>query len=565
MLTEIMPLEWLTNYEKVFQDEAPVIATDTTYVPQPDGSIKTIYAPLTGSKASSSSETPSIFQALMIQPVTTEDDIPIHSFEADGSPIYTDKIRGHFIWDVDLNMCDVDCLLPLQPVLPISTLPPPVPCYMTSDCDCDFSLLEPLSNQEKTRFSKPFVQSTEVQLDGSFKQPSQTEQVLNWQSHNARAQNRVLNSIDQKINRVTRHVSQHDHHLQSLDATFRDLASGLQSRITKLHSDLHRYISHGYSGPDFDTKEREIKQLKEQLEQLTKDHSRDYSSKPKPYSHHSQSLFFPVSPTHSPPSPSEPDDFSSHFKSTGELFRIYPVLFSPPAKPKKRSPSKQKDKQTASSSYDPVLFASNAFSSSSKSDSASFSEDVSSQSSQTSCHSSWLDTAASSPHDHADLTQVFMASRTDPQPSSRTYESPDETASTTPAPFVEEPPEHVPGRPTAKPTNGPWFTLDDTSPGSWRTRISEMSAWLDLQLAKSKQNLETILCEFVSRFTGSVRDWYQALGEYRQLQFVRVPLASQAMRYIFREFLGDPDHIYKQARKDILSSQKGLKGKLGLD
>ncbi|KAK1551264.1 hypothetical protein Q3G72_033021 [Acer saccharum] len=379
--------------------------------------------------------------------------VMIGSFEADGSPIYTDKIRGHFIWDVDPNMCDADCicrrcikdtsprsykswpkphkpghpdspwiglhhikkkplpiydralqilrsegLLPPQPVYTAPTLPPPVPCYMTSDYDCDFPPLEPSSNQEKTRFSKPFVQSTEVQPDGSFKQPSQAEQVLNWQSHNARAQNRVLNSIDQKIDRVTRHVSQRDHHLQSLNATFRDLASDLQSRITKLHSDLHKYISHGYSGPDFDTKEREIKQLKAQLEQLTRDHSREHSSKPKPYSH--QSLFFPVSPTHSPSS--KPDDFSSHFKSTGELFRRYPVLSSPPAKQKKRSPSKQKDKQAASSSYNPVLFAFKVSSSSSKSDSAS--KDVSSQLSQTSCRSSWLDTANSSPHDHADLT-----------------------------------------------------------------------------------------------------------------------------------------------------------------
>ncbi|KAK0574989.1 hypothetical protein LWI29_032165 [Acer saccharum] len=604
ILTEIMPLEWLTNYEKVFQDEAPVVATDTTYVSQPDGTIKTIYKPLTGSKAPSNSDTPPIFQALMIQPVTTEDDIPIHSFEADGSSIYTNKIRGHFIWDVDPNMCDADCIcrrclkdtsprsckswpkphkpgrpdspwiglhpikkkplpiydralqilqseghLPPQPDYATPALPPPVPCYMTSDYDCDFPPLEPSSNQEKTRFSKPFVQSTEVQPDGSFKQPSQAEQVLNWQSHNARAQNRVLNSIDQKIDRVTRHVSQHDHHLQSLDATFRDLASDLQSRIAKLHSDLHKYISHGYSGPDFDTKEREIKQLKAQLEQLTRDHSRDHSrehsSKPKPYSH--QSLFFPISPTHSPPS--KPDEFSSHFKSTGELFRKYPVLSSSPAKQKKRSPSKQKDKQAASSSYNPVLFASKVSSSSSKFDSTS--EDVSSQSSQTSCHSSWLDTVNSSPHDHADLTQVYMASRTDPQPSTQTYESPDETTSTAPAPFVEEPPDHVPGRPPAKPTNGPWFTLDDTSPGSWGTRVSEMSAWLDLQLAKSEQNLESILREFVSRFTGSLRDWYQALGEYRQLQFVRVPLASQAMGYIFREFLGDPDHIYRQARQEF--------------
>ncbi|KAK0570571.1 hypothetical protein LWI29_003306 [Acer saccharum] len=248
--------------------------------------------------------------------------------------------------------------------------------------------------------------------------------------------------------------------------------------IRRLIASQDMYISHGYSGPDFDSKEREIKQLKEQLEQLTRDHSREHSSKPKPYSH--QSLFFPVSPTHSPPS--KPDDFSNHFKSTGELFRRYPVLSSPPAKQKKRSPSKQKDKQVASSSYNPVLFASKISSSSSKSDSTS--EDVSSQSSQTSCHSSWLDTANSSPHDHVDLTQVFMASCTDPQPSTQTYESPDKTTSTTPAPFIEEPPDHVPGCPPAKPTNGPWFTLDDTSLGSWRTRVSEMSAWLDLQLDK---------------------------------------------------------------------------------
>ena len=59
-----------------------------------------------------------------------------------------------------------------------------------------------------------------------------------------------------------------------------------------------------------------------------------------------------------------------------------------------------------------------------------------------------------------------MASRTDPQPSARTYESPDETASTGPTPYVKEPPEPVPGRPPAKPTNGPWFNLDGSSPSS---------------------------------------------------------------------------------------------------
>lgn len=76
-----------------------------------------------------------------------------------------------------------------------------------------------------------------------------------------------------------------------------------------------------------------------------------------------------------------------------------------------------------------------------------------------------------------------------------------------------------------------------------------MSAWLDLQMAKSEQTLEAILREFTSRFTGTLRDWYQALGEYRQLQFVRTTSTSQAMGIIFREFLGDPDQFYKQARQ----------------
>ena len=105
-----MPLEWITNYEKAFQKNTPIVATDTECTREPDGSIKTIYKPLVDLEASSSSNTPPIFQALMIKPVTMEKGIPIHSFEADGSAIYTDKINGHFIWDVDPNMCDSDCI-----------------------------------------------------------------------------------------------------------------------------------------------------------------------------------------------------------------------------------------------------------------------------------------------------------------------------------------------------------------------------------------------------------------------------------------------------------------------
>ncbi|KAK2664686.1 hypothetical protein Ddye_003260 [Dipteronia dyeriana] len=160
----------------------------------------------------------------------------------------------------------------------------------------------------------------DVLLDGSLKQPSQAEQVLKWQSHNARVQNRVLNSIDQKIDRVTHHVSQHDHHLQSLNAVLRDMFSDLQSIIVKLDTDLHRYINHGYFGSEFDRKEREIRQLREQLKQMNREHLNTTHSSyiPKPYPY-TQSLIFPTqSPQYSPST--RPPDSSQYFKSTGELF-----------------------------------------------------------------------------------------------------------------------------------------------------------------------------------------------------------------------------------------------------
>ncbi|KAK2639315.1 hypothetical protein Ddye_027110 [Dipteronia dyeriana] len=113
-LTEIMPLNWITNYEKAFQNTTPVVATETKFTKLADGSIQTTYEQIGTSDASTpATETaqpaPSVFQILAIRPVTTEQEIPIHHFEVDGTPVYTDKVNGHFIWDVDPDMCDADC------------------------------------------------------------------------------------------------------------------------------------------------------------------------------------------------------------------------------------------------------------------------------------------------------------------------------------------------------------------------------------------------------------------------------------------------------------------------
>ncbi|KAK2642485.1 hypothetical protein Ddye_024248 [Dipteronia dyeriana] len=83
-LIEIMPLDWITNYEKAFQNTTPAIASDTKFIRLPDGSIRTTYEHITALEATPSApRTPPILLVLMISPDTFEDDIPIHNFEAD--------------------------------------------------------------------------------------------------------------------------------------------------------------------------------------------------------------------------------------------------------------------------------------------------------------------------------------------------------------------------------------------------------------------------------------------------------------------------------------------------
>ncbi|KAK2633765.1 hypothetical protein Ddye_028557 [Dipteronia dyeriana] len=220
-----------------------------------------------------------------------------------------------------------------------------------------------------------------------------------------KVQNKALNSIDQKIDRVTHHVSQHEHHLQSLDVVLRDIFSNLQSRIAKLDANLHRYINHGYFGLEFDRKEREIRQLREQLEQVNRDHldttPSSYMPKPYPYT---QSLIFPTQSL--PYSPSaRPPNTSQYFKSTRELFQKYPPLSSSTKpssssssssssshqrKPAKKPTTTQKKKKLIPDQYKLVLYTSLQTSSSSESET----ESLSNESSQ----SSWNSDTATSSH-----------------------------------------------------------------------------------------------------------------------------------------------------------------------
>ncbi|KAK2651593.1 hypothetical protein Ddye_011449 [Dipteronia dyeriana] len=159
-LTEIMPLKWITNYEKALQNTTSVVATDTKFVKLSDGSIQTTYEQISTSAiqvtstpaieatpSTSSSSAPSVFQVLMIRPVTSEKEIPIHCFEYDRTPVYTDKINSHFIWDVDPEMCDTDCECRTYSKPIRSSCKPTSPPRDPKDPDSPWNGLLPIKNK----------------------------------------------------------------------------------------------------------------------------------------------------------------------------------------------------------------------------------------------------------------------------------------------------------------------------------------------------------------------------------------------------------------------------------
>ncbi|KAH9780561.1 hypothetical protein KPL71_008127 [Citrus sinensis] len=160
---------------------------------------------------------------------------------------------------------------------------------------------------------------------------------------------------------------------------------------------------------------------------------------------------------------------------------------------------------------------------------------------------------------YADITKILMAqpdqptqgqtSHTEPYvdiPSEVEEEMPESSATNQPPPTQTNPS-------SQKSSNGPWFTFDDLPSHKWRDRLNEMSAWIDLQMLRPGATTQSVLREFATRFTGALRDWFDSLGQYRQLQFVDLPEVSSALAVLHDQFLGDPSAVFEAARRDYLN------------
>ena len=107
-LLQHMPTEWVTNYEKMFTKHESIQATRMSFESLPDGRVKTKFQ-LPSSDAPGRSFSQFLLLPLNEQQRKQQKDVPVHCFGSAGNTVYTDKVNGHFIWDVAPEMCDPDC------------------------------------------------------------------------------------------------------------------------------------------------------------------------------------------------------------------------------------------------------------------------------------------------------------------------------------------------------------------------------------------------------------------------------------------------------------------------
>ena len=137
-LLQLMPLEWLTNYEQFHQNSEPVQTSQAIFERRSDGQVKMSFQ--TPDKPSP--DPPWLSYTAMITAVSTgqEPNLSIYGFSSEGYPVYPDKVNGHFLWDVpEAHMCNPDC-----------------PCLDDTDDDENFEIMR----RRRRRKKKPSTPKT---------------------------------------------------------------------------------------------------------------------------------------------------------------------------------------------------------------------------------------------------------------------------------------------------------------------------------------------------------------------------------------------------------------------
>ncbi|KAH9744206.1 hypothetical protein KPL70_003592 [Citrus sinensis] len=150
------------------------------------------------------------------------------------------------------------------------------------------------------------------------------------------------------------------------------------------------------------------------------------------------------------------------------------------------------------------------------------------------------------------LLMVQQSTKTE-EPSTSTPvvdESDDENADQGSSQTEPIPPNPPAPETSSKPSSTQWFTFDDIPHHKWPGRYQEFAAWVDVQMTRPNAHSQTILREFCSRLTSSLRDWFESLGEYRQLQLIQTTVVT-ALTVIYEQFIGEPAAANEASKKEF--------------
>ncbi|KAH9792736.1 hypothetical protein KPL71_004255 [Citrus sinensis] len=424
----------------------------------------------------------------------------------------------------------------------------PLACMMFSSTSSDYSSLfpplEPHIDSQRNVVSQPFIPSP-ITSTGHLEPPKPFESVLNWQTQNARAQNDTLLHLNSKVEHISLRTEQIETKVDSIIAQMQQIHQNLHSRIAQLDSELRAMLAHRYNGPEFDQKEREIRRLKAELAQIE-------SEKQRP-------TLFPTSPPISSIGPTYPP-FASMLSLIKQYdpSKLFVTASGQPEEPKqyeavlnwqtKNASGQNQTLQQHGKKIDCV--ASQVSQTETKVDSISSRLDqiinlltpLSQKQSMNptrllQTHSKNTDeTSTDSKSEYTDITGILMVTETaDPSASTSTpivEDHPSDQASQTnplPPPVHEHP---------TKLSSASWFTFDDIPRHKWSTRLQEFAAWIDLHGTRPNAQPQAVLREFMARSTGSLRDWIESLGEYRQIQFMESPIRT-TLNLIHEQFIGE--------------------------
>ncbi|KAI9102936.1 hypothetical protein K1719_023375 [Acacia pycnantha] len=645
-LAQIMPMEWISNYEKLFHGIQTNVHTTTPPSIQNlgDGVTKTVF-----SKPSVSGPRPP-GRILTLRPAYTPSrkSPPIAWVNQDAKPCYVSHINGHFLWDVPgSGMCDPNCecnipewwedsddeqgLYPCkyasnkaqknksmasspcishkskkfddedyygssQPVSllrstrrwqsppppaksskdmsivelmletghqdlvqkyfldeasntssepyvqPPTVTPQPISCIaMLNSYEQEFPPLERRVYQNTRVPSRPYVVPNTVDVQGNY-QSTQVKEVLNWQTQNVVCQNTVLKRVDSKMDSLTTKANGLTYQIDQLSEEVKNLYLHQRQQANKLDAELKAFIEREYMGSQFKQKEIELKEIQQDLKRIELDMAKKQSQaiyEPYPSFSTIPAPLFPSSPTSYP----EEADYSKQFKQRPPYFTPFQTFnqgshsgskgihINEPTSNTSTSepPSQEKLKQAVApqNSQPPsysIVTSTTSFAQTSQTITPPYTSSIGilqnsnpftplqdpsdSEESQTDSSSQdYSDTSS-----EAEITDISRIAMIRPGEDEEFVES-----------HVEHPDDNPPRQDhNYKPTSGPWFSFDDLPYEEWRSRLQEFSDWIDLQITAQQIPLRQALQEFVSRFTGTLREWFQNMSPYQKLQAVQV-------------------------------------------